>query len=582
MIVPMKKIHLIVQKKDIISALENLRDLGTVHVKHQEPLTGYQLTERREEVSILTRALDILKQTKLDVEQKECSDWTECVNKVLELFAKVDHYTESIAKRKMHISQWEVWGNFNPKDMEEFVQRGIYARLCEYSTKEKPEFPQEVVLKTISTSGDLVRAIAVSREDLDLPCRIIIPPAIGLDQMRSLQEEEQGKIEDARKKIGEEVCYLKALEKSLSERKSILSFEEVEKGMREEGELALLKGFCPANVCKNIEARAKEEQWGVLIEEPLDEDEVPTLLDNPKWVNLSKPVLNIIEILPGYKEFDVSMVLLLFFILFFAMLIGDAAYGLIFMGITAFLHIKLGKKVEDKTPFHLMYVLTAATCVWGVLTGTYFGQAWLPATINPVVPWLNDFVNLQLVCFIIALIHLSIARIWSAAAKFPSIIFLSEVGWLLIVWGMFFVANMFVLGMAFPAFAKYFFIVGIPLAFFFMVEPKDFFKKIGMEFIPFLLNIISAGTDLVSYIRLFAVGLATVAVADATNAMAGTYPMGAPIILLFGHFLNLVLALMAILVHAIRLNVLEFSGQLGLEWAGVGYSPFKKMLRSKF
>jgi len=579
MIVPMKKLHLVVQKKDIVSALENLRDLGTVHVEHQEPLTGYQLTERREEVAILTQALDILKLTKLDVEQKECTDWTESVNKVLELSAEVDHYTESIAKRKTQISQWETWGEFDPKDIEALAQKGIYVQLCEYSSKEKLEFAPEVILQTINTSGDLIRAVAISRERGELPCQVITPPAIGPGKMRSLQEEEQGKIEGAWKRIEEEVCYVKSLEKSLSERKSILEFEEVEKGMREDGELALLKGFCPVEVCGNIEAKAKEEQWGCLIEEPEGEDEVPTLLQNPKWVNLSKPVLNIIEILPGYKEFDVSMVLLLFFILFFAMLIGDAAYGLIFMGVTAFLHIKLGKKVEDKAPFHLMYILTGATCVWGVLTGTYFGQAWLPTAINPVIPWLNDFTNLQLLCFIVALIHLSIARIWSAAAKFPSITFLSEVGWLLIVWGMFFVANMFVLGMAFPAFAKYFFIAGIPLAFFFMVEPKDFLKTIGMELIPFLLNIISAGTDLVSYIRLFAVGLATVAVADATNAMAGLYPMFSPMILLVGHGLNLILALMAILVHAIRLNVLEFSGQLGLEWAGVGYSPFKKVAR---
>ncbi|VAX35492.1 V-type ATP synthase subunit I [hydrothermal vent metagenome] len=252
------------------------------------------------------------------------------------------------------------------------------------------------------------------------------------------------------------------------------------------------------------------------------------------------------------------------------------------MGATAFIHFKFGKKMEDKTPFYLMYVLTAFTCLWGVLTGTYFGQAWLPASVSPVIPWLNDFTNVQLLCFSIALVHLSIARGWAALAKFPSITFLSEVGWLLIVWGMFFVANMFVLGMAFPAFAKFFFILGIPLAFFFMVEPKDFLKSVGMEIVPFFLNVISAGTDLVSYIRLFAVGLATIAVADATNSMAGIVPpLATPVVLLFGHTLNLILALMAILVHAIRLNVLEFSGQLGLEWAGIGYNPFKKISKEK-
>ncbi len=587
MIVPMKKVHLIVQKKDIISALENLRDLGMVHVEHQEPLTGYQLAERREEVKSITEALDILKQTKVEAEQKECLDWTEEVNKILKWSVQIDSCMERMAKQKTQISKWEVWGNFNPVEIKDLEQKGIYIQLCEYSNKdkevkEKLRLLQEqgVIVEEVSVAGDLVRAVIISREEIQIPGQRVALPEIGLNQMQEDLEREKKRLKGLQEKIKGKGCYKKALEKALLERRSILEFEEVEKGMKDVGELVVLKGYCPVKVCEKVECMAKEEQWGLLIEEPSEEDQVPTLLENPKWVNLTKPVLNIIEILPGYREFDMSRVLLFFFILFFAILIGDAAYGLIFMGITAFVHFKFGNKIKDKTPLHLMYVLTTATCIWGVLTGTYFGQAWISSTIHPIIPWLNDVTNLQFLCFVIALIHLSIARIWAAAAKFPSITFLSEAGWLLIIWGMFYVANMFVLGMDFPAFAGYFFWVGIPLAFFFMVEPKDFLKTVGIELIPFILNIISAGTDLVSYIRLFAVGLATVAVADATNAMANENLMLSPVILLIGHGLNLVLALMAILVHAIRLNVLEFSGQLGVEWTGIKYNPFKKIIKT--
>ena len=80
-----------------------------------------------------------------------------------------------------------------------------------------------------------------------------------------------------------------------------------------------------------------------MVEDPTEEDQVPTLLRNSKWVELSKPALNMIEILPGYKEVDSSIVFIFFFTLFFAMLIGDAGYGLIFLIGTFIAHKKLKK-----------------------------------------------------------------------------------------------------------------------------------------------------------------------------------------------------------------------------------------------
>jgi V/A-type H+-transporting ATPase subunit I len=94
---------------------------------------------------------------------------------------------------------------------------------------------------------------------------------------------------------------------------------------------------------------------------------------------------------------------------------------------------------------------------------------------------------------------------------------------------------------------------------------------------------ISAFADTMSYIRLFAVGLATLAVAQSFNAMAGTIGFGgvfsgfaASLILFLGHALNIVLALMAVVVHGVRLNMLEFSGHVGNTWSGHDYSPFEK------
>ena len=98
---------------------------------------------------------------------------------------------------------------------------------------------------------------------------------------------------------------------------------------------------------------------------------------------------------------------------------------------------------------------------------------------------------------------------------------------------------------------------------------------------PTFLDSISAFSDVISYIRLFAVGLATVAVASSFNSMAaglGTGVVGiigSILILGFGHALNLAMAALSVVVHGVRLNVLEFSGHLGMEWTGEKYTPFK-------
>lgn len=582
-IVPMKKIHVVVLKKDVVSALKSLRATGTVHVEHQDPLTGYQLEERREEVEILENAINILSTVEPGkaVPVMEALDWTEIVNTVLERSAEVERYTESMAKRRILISQWEPWGDFNPQDIAELSARGIILRLCLVPKDKISNLPKGVILETVFSSGGIERCVAVSREEIDLPFETIPLPPMSLVRMQEQQEEDQKELDRAQSEINEHYAYFDSLQKILMERRDVLNFEEVQQGMREDGELVVLKGFCPEDLCAALAEKAKKERWGLLFEQPSDEDQVPTLLRNSKWAQLSKPALDMIDVLPGYKEKDVSAVFTIFFTLFFGMLIGDAAYGFIFACATFFVQKKLGDKVQDKTAFHLLYILTGFTMIWGILTGTYFGQQWLPSTINAVAPWFNDNANIQWFCFTIALVHLSIARLWTFKLKLPELTAFAEIGWMLIVWGMYFLANYFVLNKPFPAFAGWFFIIGIPVALIFMVPFKEFFKKVPQELIPFLLGVIGSGTDIISYIRLFAVGLATVAVADAANIMPKSLPYGMGyVFLVLLHVINMILAIMAILVHAIRLNLLEFSGHLGLQWTGFRYTPFKQLSKT--
>ena len=103
---------------------------------------------------------------------------------------------------------------------------------------------------------------------------------------------------------------------------------------------------------------------------------------------------------------------------------------------------------------------------------------------------------------------------------------------------------------------------------------------LGNAFTVFL-NTISAFGNIMSYIRLFAVGMASLAIAHSFNNMAlgfkGPLVVVGILIMLVGHGLNIVMGLLSVVVHGVRLNLLEFSGQLGMEWTGTAYAPFKKL-----
>jgi V/A-type H+-transporting ATPase subunit I len=135
-----------------------------------------------------------------------------------------------------------------------------------------------------------------------------------------------------------------------------------------------------------------------------------------------------------------------------------------------------------------------------------------------------------------------------------------------------------------PFYSIYMILGGVAAVFIFGEQEGQFFKGVLMGFagvLPTFLSSISAFSDIISYIRLFAVGLASVEIAKSFNSMASGLGndavgiIGGILILLLGHSLNLAMGALSVVVHGVRLNMLEFSGHLGMEWTGVEYDPFR-------
>ena len=185
-------------------------------------------------------------------------------------------------------------------------------------------------------------------------------------------------------------------------------------------------------------------------------------------------------------------------------------------------------------------------------------------------------------CFFLGAFHLSIAHSWRAYLKIPSVTALADVGWICILWTAFFLAKTLILGEAFPTWGIWLVAAGVVLVILFTNPQANILRGIGEGLGTVVLSFMNNITDVISYIRLFAVGLATLAIAETTNFLASGFGDGVVaivagvVILITGHGLNIVLGPMSVLVHGVRLNVLEFSGHANVTWSGITFEPLKE------
>jgi V/A-type H+-transporting ATPase subunit I len=624
MIVPMNKISLVVLDSDRERSLDKLRDVGVLHLQTSE-VQSEQLADLEEKRASLERTLLLLQQVKSapdsDARTKRSTGVAEtAAEKSLEIAEKAYQLSDrqrNLADElnRLHRNREALldWGDFDPAEVRALEEKQIYLRLFTLTDEEFGSLPEEVSVSVIKkTKTSLLVAVISTGEPHPILGTEMPLPSSSLGETERLIHETEGELDKIQEQWNALAAHRALVQRGMAELEQQLDFERARAGMGVEGPLAYITGFAPSDLVETLQRRSRQEGWAVLVEDPDEEDPVPTLVRNPKWINIIKPVFDFLGTVPGYREYDISFWFLLFLSIFFAMIIGDAGYGLLFLGASVFARFKLKKAPAE--PFFLLYVFSACTVVWGAITGTWFGVSALASESSPLTLFVIDSIAsfpkanidsaevVKYVCFVLGAVHLSIAHIKNFFRYLPHMRAAAQAGWLSIVWGMFFGIQIIVLGKdgAAPVFgwipdlslmdAAIFLVVGgLTLVALFAEQRNNFFKGVarGLAWLPLkLLNSISAFSDIVSYVRLFAVGLATVKVAESFNQMAAgvgfAVPAGfaAALILFFGHTLNIVMGSLSIIVHGIRLNMLEFSGHLGMEWTGIPYQPFRNRVET--
>ncbi|MFA4842745.1 MAG: hypothetical protein WC658_02815 [Candidatus Omnitrophota bacterium] len=589
MIVPMKKVTVIVLDKDADSTVLSLRGLGVLHVEHAQKPQGEDIVNLKDNIALINSAVEILSSKEfysasVASVHKKIIDLGLAARHVIDLQKRreqLEEYSHTLLEK---IAQLKNWGDFSPSDIEELSKKNIYLRFYEIPLNQIRRVPEGVIPKQIFAQGGIAHCVLISRKKVEVPFKEAALPKAGLNALRQRLNEDRQAIERIKNELGGFVCYCQDFLRRKKSLEAELECREALRGMGKEGALAYIAGFLPQDKLETVLAQGKKEKWGLLVDEPSEEEEVPVLIRNPRWISLISPIFKFLEILPGYRELDISLPFLIFFSIFFGMLIGDAGYGLCYALLTFFVQRKYGHKIKNPSAFYLFYILSFCAVSFGLLTGTFFGQEWLVKLgIKPLVPALTDQHNIQAVCFFIGAMHLTIAHAWRLALKMPSLEALADLGWILVLWTSFFLAKTLVLGDSFPYFGKWLLVSGLTLVILFSSPNRNILKGVAQGLGIVALSLMNNFTDVVSYVRLFAVGLAGVAIADAFNSMAalvGHKGILAIIVSVFilgiGHTLGIVLGPVSVLVHGVRLNVLEFSGHANVTWSGNAYKPLKE------
>lgn len=550
MIVKMKHLDLLCVAGVKDATLKALRDLGAVHL-------DFSAAQGSELATAKGEAADAEKAVRLILKARETCDAVEKrphgVKEVLGFDAERTELKAALEDLRKEIRIYEPYGDFDPALAQSLIDKGI-------DLSKVAELPEKLPTRRLGT---------MKREEEKMQNRINILNAqiAGTDEAPILK-----RFPDMADKI---------------------EFEAAREIMSVQGEVAVISGWIADKGVEALREACRTNGWGVLLRDAAGGEMPPTLIEPPKLFRPVKALFDGLGIAPAYNEADVSVPFMCYFSVFFAMLVGDGAYGAIFLAATLYGWWKTREKRSPlaKSWLVMLTVFSAATVVWGILSNTWFGAAIPCCRTWPTVEWLADpsYKNMMLLCFTIGVSHLMLARIWNGVCMLPDSTSIAQFGWAGVLLFMYMVTNSIVgIFSGIPGWAFAVFGVSLVAVFGFSVKPSELKTK-GAELGMLPLNIMSALGDIISYVRLFAVGLASVKVAENFNSMAtGLVSSGNAawlncimavamvLILVLGHALNLAMAGLSILVHAVRLNTLEFSNHKGVSWSGYAFKPFKK------
>ena len=584
MIVKMNKVYIVARSDNQDRLLDILSDLEVMHLIPVDPDAAVPDEKILARIKELQRAVQILTPfaaagPKPDISAQEAAaetiniqrDSTEMNNRLVLLHQQVE--------------QLEMWGDVKLESFQQLREEGISIEIFSVPANQVEQIQAECVARLAKLTGKKILVAVIDRTtQAVLPDQAQFMPLPQMDRpaVRAEAAQIDRTLKQQKTRLGELAHLIPELQRKFAELQTNADFMVAARGAVADESLIALQGWVPENKTKNLPDLLSERGIDAAVQgmPPNPDENPPTLVSYPAWIKPIKGLFDILGTVPGYREFDVGFPFLIALPIFAAMLIGDGGYGaLLFFGI--WLTWKKTSQLLGKEFAGLLLIVGAVALFWGLLCGSFFGVILYTPPVPVNMSDQSRFLVMK-ISFIMGALHLSLAQLWQALRYFPDVRFLNKVGWALFIWGMLGVVQMFVLSTALDWHTPWPFLLcgGAAMTVIFKQPGRNLFKMLALGLADFPLSMLSAFSDVISYVRLMAVGLASGVLAASFNDLAlsaGSWLLAIPIMIL-GHGLNIGLALIALFAHGVRLNMLEFSNNLGMQWTGYSYKAFMKRI----
>ncbi len=595
MITPMTKYSFILLDGQQEGLLGKLQELGLMDITRSAKPVDSHSGEIMAEVELVNGLIDGLNKAEIPAGTVPERIDGDIIRLAGGMIMRYNKDRESIKRLEKEIAAVKVWGKFDPELLAKLKEAGIPIHFHVIGKKLfKPEWAESSALTVIAEDKNSVW-FTVAGEDT-LPGEIPAPAEDVSLKEKELEDvlrhfdKDISRVLGAKERIGELEAY-KA--EKLSELD--LHLASVAAVPAAEGTIVTLVGYAPtesdAAICKAI------DELGVfyLKEEATSADNPPVKLRN-NWFTRQFEVLTDMYGRPVYDEFDPTPILGPFFLLFFAMCMGDAGYGILLLIIGWFLKKKV-PSMADMAP--LVMILGVGTFVVGIVLHTFFGinlyeAAWVPGWLKRVM--ISGTVagyDAQMVLAVgVGVFHICLAMIVKCICytkRFGFAKTISSWGWTLLIVGAIVTGGLALLGVIdTPAVKIILIVLGIVsgLAIYFL---NDLHRNPLLNIGSGLWDTYNTATglmgDVLSYLRLYALGLAGGMLGSTFNMLAGmTLGISIPgvnwllfaFIIIIGHVLNLALSCLGAFVHPLRLTFVEYFKNSGFEGSGRFYRPLNK------
>ena len=606
MISPMTKYSFILLSGQTEEFLSKIQDLGVIDITRSVKPVDEKSEALLSEADTVKKALAVLNSCDAEPEKGFRFDG-DPVEAALKAQADVEELKNELSSAKKELSARKPWGQFSTEAIGRLEAQGLKIRF--YSCQKKkfdPAWAEIQPLQVVSETDTTVFFVTVApvSEEYSFPIEPMAAPEGSVNEMELTIKDLETKLSERKKLLGNLKGCIGELRQRYNEKLGALDLYLAESAteMAADSHLAVVTGFAPTEddkrLCDTFDA------LGIYyIHEPATKEDNPPIKLHNNWFAKNFEVLTGMYGMPVYDEFDPTPVLGPFFMLFFAMCMGDAGYGIVLMLIALFMKLKMQGSSLGKM-YRLIGFLGGMTFFVGLFLGTFFGMSILEASWTPewlkslcVDGWFPDgkiagFPVQMVLAVAIGVLHICLAMIIKTinyTKRFGFSKTVSTWGWTtLIVGGIIVIA----LGMTEVLSEVAFKWVIIALAavsslaiFVFNTPGRNPLVNIGSGLWDTYNMVTGLMGDVLSYIRLYALGLAGGMLGNAFNIM-GTMILDIPVprvnwvfcivILIFGHVLNLAMSCLGAFVHPLRLTFVEYFKNSGYEGTGLKYNPLTK------